>query len=196
MAWRFRRSLKIGPLRLNFSKSGVGYSAGVRGFRVGQDAKGRTYTAASIPGTGLYNRQYSGASKPIGQSAASLTSAPLQSGTGNGLKLFIAFMLGGVVFSIIGAMMSSSPAAPPAPPPAAVIAPIAPPPVTLRSGALMVQREQALQAFRIRQRRGPAIRRKHRLIQLPKRLRPPPKANRLCGPPLRRLGVLSAVTEA
>jgi hypothetical protein len=130
MGWRFRRSLKLGPIRLNFSKSGIGYSAGVRGFRVGQDAKGRTYTAASIPGTGLYNRQYSGVSKPIAQSAASPTSAPLQSGTGNGLKLFIAFMLGGVVFSIIGAMMSSSPAAPPAPTPAAVIAPAAPPPVT------------------------------------------------------------------
>ena len=27
MAWRFRRSLKLGPLRLNFSKSGIGYSA-------------------------------------------------------------------------------------------------------------------------------------------------------------------------
>ncbi len=117
-------------VRLNFSKSGIGYSAGVRGFRVGQDAKGRTYTAASIPGTGLYNRQYSGVSKPIAQSAASPTSAPPQSGTGNGLKLFIAFMLGGVVFSIIGAMMSSSPAAPPVPPPAAVIAPVAPPPLT------------------------------------------------------------------
>jgi Protein of unknown function (DUF4236) len=34
--------------KLNFSKSGVGYSAGGRGFRVGKDAKGRTYTAASI----------------------------------------------------------------------------------------------------------------------------------------------------
>ena len=130
MAWRFRRSLKLGPLRLNFSKSGIGYSAGVRGFRVGQDAKGRTYTAASIPGTGLYNRQYSGVSKPIAQSAANPTSAPPQSVTGNGLKLFVAFMLGGVVFSIIGAMMPSSPVVRPVPPPAAVIAPVAPPPAT------------------------------------------------------------------
>jgi hypothetical protein len=129
MAWRFRRSLKLGPLRLNFSKSGIGYSAGVRGFRVGQDAKGRTYTAASIPGTGLYNRQYSGASKPIAQSAASPASAPPQIGTGIGLKLFLAFLAGGVVFSIIGAMMSSPPAAPPAPPPAAVSAPVVPPTV-------------------------------------------------------------------
>ncbi|MDP9049935.1 MAG: DUF4236 domain-containing protein [Acidobacteriota bacterium] len=130
MAWHFRRSLKLGPLRLNFSKSGIGYSAGVRGFRVGQDARGRTYTAASIPGTGLYNRQYSGVSKPIAQSAANPTSTSPPSGTGNGLKLFIAFMLGGVVFSIIGAMISSSPVAAPTPPPAAVIAPVAPPPAT------------------------------------------------------------------
>ena len=60
MGWGLRRSLKLGPLKLNFSKSGVGYSVGVRGFRVGKDAKGRSYTAASIPGMGLYSRTYSG----------------------------------------------------------------------------------------------------------------------------------------
>jgi hypothetical protein len=135
MAWRFRRSLKLGPLRLNFSKSGIGYSAGVRGFHVGQNAKGTPYTAVSIPGTGMYNRQYYGASKTIAQSPAaqnpdSPTSAPPQTGTGNGLKLFLAFLAGGVVFSIIGAMLSGPPASrPPAPPPAAVIAPVVPPPV-------------------------------------------------------------------
>jgi len=32
MAWRFRKSIKLGPLRLNLSKSGVGTSIGVRGF--------------------------------------------------------------------------------------------------------------------------------------------------------------------
>ena len=129
MAWRFRRSLKLGPLKLNFSKSGIGYSAGVRGFRVGTDARGRTYTAASIPGTGLYNRAYYGASKPIAQNTAPLTGVPPQPTAGNGLRLFVAFMAGGVVFSIIGAMMSSPPARPPAPPPAAVIAPVVSPPV-------------------------------------------------------------------
>lgn len=129
MGWRFRRSLKLGPLRLNFSKSGIGYSAGVRGFRVGTDAKGRTYTAASIPGTGLYNRAYYGASRPIAQNTVPLTSVPLQPRTGNGLRLFIAFMVGGVVFSIIGALMPGPPASSPTPPPIAVIAPVLPPPV-------------------------------------------------------------------
>jgi hypothetical protein len=72
MAWRFRRSLKLGPLKLNLSKSGVGYSVGVRGFRVGKDAKGRSYTAASIPGTGLYNRTYSSAAKSTAPRALSV----------------------------------------------------------------------------------------------------------------------------
>ncbi len=133
MAWRFRRSIKLGPVRLNFSKSGIGTSVGVRGFRVGKDAKGRTYTASSIPGTGIYNRQYSSASSPAAQSTASAdspTTASSQSVMGNGLKLFIAFLAGGVVFSIVGALLSSPPAAPTVPPPAAVSAPIVPTPVS------------------------------------------------------------------
>jgi hypothetical protein len=129
MGWRFRRSLKLGPLRLNFSKSGIGVSAGVRGFRVGTDAKGRSYTAASIPGTGLYNRAYYGASRPIAQNTVPLAGVPSRPTAGNGLRLFVAFMAGGVVFSIIGAMMSGPPVAPPTPPPAAVISPALPPPV-------------------------------------------------------------------
>src|SRR3981189_2369176 len=58
MGWSFRRSINLGPLRINASKSGLGYSVGGRGFRFGRDAKGRKYTAASIPGTGIYNRTY------------------------------------------------------------------------------------------------------------------------------------------
>lgn len=58
MGWNFRRSLNLGPLRLNASKSGIGYSVGVRSFRVGKDAKGRKYTATSIPGVGIYRRDY------------------------------------------------------------------------------------------------------------------------------------------
>ncbi len=58
MGWNFRRTLNLGPVRLNASKSGIGYSVGVPGFRVGKDAKGRKYTATSIPGTGIYRRDY------------------------------------------------------------------------------------------------------------------------------------------
>lgn len=51
-----RKSFKAGPFRLNLSKSGLGVSAGVKGARVGIDAKGRAYTHAGR--YGLYHRQY------------------------------------------------------------------------------------------------------------------------------------------
>ena len=56
MALRFRKSIKIGPIRVNFSKSGVGASVGVRGFRTGIKSDGTRYTETSIPGTGISSR--------------------------------------------------------------------------------------------------------------------------------------------
>ena|SRR2546427_5338656 len=41
MGWYLRKSFKLGPFRINLSKSGLGGSVGVRGARVGLDAKGR-----------------------------------------------------------------------------------------------------------------------------------------------------------
>ena len=59
MGFRFRKSKNFGPFRLNFSKSGIGYSVGVKGFRVTKKAGGGTRTTASIPGTGIsYVRDY------------------------------------------------------------------------------------------------------------------------------------------
>lgn len=43
---------------MNFSKSGIGYSVGVRGARIGKDAKGRKYSQISIPHTGICRRDY------------------------------------------------------------------------------------------------------------------------------------------
>ena len=60
MGWNWRKAFRFGPLRINLSKKGVGYSLGVRGFRVGRDAKGQDYSQTSIPGTGIYKRSYSG----------------------------------------------------------------------------------------------------------------------------------------
>jgi len=49
----YRKSVNIGPFRVNLSKSGVGYSVGGRGFWVGTTARGRRYTSFSVPGTGV-----------------------------------------------------------------------------------------------------------------------------------------------
>jgi hypothetical protein len=59
MGWNWRKRLNFGPARINLSKKGIGYSLGVPGFRMGQDAKGKRYKQISIPGTGIYKRDYS-----------------------------------------------------------------------------------------------------------------------------------------
>jgi len=54
MGLRYRKSINLGGgFRVNLSKSGVGYSWGVKGYRVTRSANGRTRTTASIPGTGI-----------------------------------------------------------------------------------------------------------------------------------------------
>ena len=53
MGLRFRKSIKLGGLRINFSKSGIGYSYGVKGLRYTKTANGKDGITASIPGTGI-----------------------------------------------------------------------------------------------------------------------------------------------
>lgn len=64
----FRKSVNFGPFRVNFSRSGVGYSVGGRGFRTGVRADGRRYTRISAPGTGLgYHHTHSRARRGVSQ---------------------------------------------------------------------------------------------------------------------------------
>lgn len=58
MGFFYRKSVKMGPFRVNVSKSGLGYSVGGRGFRVGRSGSGRKYTTFSVPGTGVGYRKY------------------------------------------------------------------------------------------------------------------------------------------
>ena len=53
MGFRFRKSVNIGPVRLNASKSGFGWSVGMPGARYTKMANGRNRVTASIPGTGI-----------------------------------------------------------------------------------------------------------------------------------------------
>lgn len=65
MGVRFRKSINLGGgVRLNVSKSGVGYSFGTKGARITKTAKGTTRTTLSVPGTGLsYVKETSNAKK-------------------------------------------------------------------------------------------------------------------------------------
>ena len=55
MAWYLRKYVRLGPVRFNLSKSGIGTSIGVKGFRVGVRPNGRSYLHAGR--YGLYYRQ-------------------------------------------------------------------------------------------------------------------------------------------
>lgn len=49
MGFSFRKSFKVGPVRLNLSKRGVGVSAGVKGLRVGVGPGGARLSAGRGP---------------------------------------------------------------------------------------------------------------------------------------------------
>lgn len=54
MGFRYRKSINLGAgFRINLSTKGVGYSWGVKGYRVTKTADGRTRQTVSIPGTGI-----------------------------------------------------------------------------------------------------------------------------------------------
>jgi hypothetical protein len=50
MGWFLRKSLRVGPLRLNLSRRGIGASVGVKGLRGGIDAGGKPYVAGGRGG--------------------------------------------------------------------------------------------------------------------------------------------------
>lgn len=54
MGFRFRKSINLGKgFRINLSKSGIGYSWGVKGFRTTRTSTGKKMNTYSIPGTGI-----------------------------------------------------------------------------------------------------------------------------------------------
>lgn len=64
MGLRYRKSINAGlGFRVNISKSGVGYSWGVPGYRITKTAAGKTRRTASIPGTGISHVTESGGKK-------------------------------------------------------------------------------------------------------------------------------------
>lgn len=71
MGFRFRKSINLGGgFRVNLSKNGIGYSWGVKGYRVTKTADGRTRQTASIPGTGISYVDEHGPSRGLSGTAA------------------------------------------------------------------------------------------------------------------------------
>lgn len=82
MGFRFRKSVKAGPFRMTFSKSGVGYSVGGKGFRVTKKARGGIRTTANLPGTGIsYTSDIGGGRKKSSRKSSNTTRVYYQSPT-------------------------------------------------------------------------------------------------------------------
>ncbi|MEU1562904.1 DUF4236 domain-containing protein [Streptomyces mirabilis] len=69
VGFSYRKSFKAGPVRVTASKSGISYSAGVKGARVTKRADGRVQTTLSAPGTGVRHTTSHG--RPSARQAAS-----------------------------------------------------------------------------------------------------------------------------
>jgi tetratricopeptide (TPR) repeat protein len=77
VGFRIRKSISIAPgVRMNFSKTGIGFSAGVKGYRVTKQADGRIRRTASLPGTGLSYVTSSGGGRHASRPRVPATAAP------------------------------------------------------------------------------------------------------------------------
>lgn len=101
MGWYFRKSVGMGPLRMNFSKSGVSYSFGVKGARINT---GRRGTYVNFGSNGIYYRKKIGGSNSepnypqspeqphehfIGSQAHTITSGPVEQITDTDSQNFV-----------------------------------------------------------------------------------------------------------
>ena len=89
----FRKSINVGPVRLNFSRSGVGVSTGVRGLRSGINAKGKSYVAGGRYGVYLRRQNLSNGGDIPGH---------IEAGAHWIAVLVVGFLLGVIVAGLIG----------------------------------------------------------------------------------------------
>jgi hypothetical protein len=75
MGWRLRRVLGWGPFRATLSRSGIGWSVGFPGLRVGVSAFDQLYCSVGLPGSGIYWIKYFGRAR-----LPSSTNVPAQNG--------------------------------------------------------------------------------------------------------------------
>lgn len=111
MGIRFRKSIKLGGgTKLNLSKSGVGISTGVKGFRVSKNTSGRSRVTSSLPGTGLsYVNEFGSSGISAGDSTPSSGTSSGSSGKGpkkNRGKLIGSLVMILLVLVLIGLVRS------------------------------------------------------------------------------------------
>lgn len=96
MTWFLRKSIRVGPLRLNLSKRGVGASIGVKGLRTGIDATGKPYVAGGRGG--IYFRERI----PVGETDRTQPDRPPRNGSA-ALGWIVAAVLAVIVLLLLAA---------------------------------------------------------------------------------------------
>ena len=89
MGFYLRKSFRAGPIRLNLSKSGLGASVGVKGLRIGTNARGRSYIQAGRKGL-YYRKNLSQKTKSHSEPADAM---PLLKAIGVLILLFVVYLV-------------------------------------------------------------------------------------------------------
>ncbi|GAA5082609.1 hypothetical protein HNP84_001899 [Thermocatellispora tengchongensis] len=50
MGWHYRKSIKVGPFRVDLSRHGIGHSIGGRRFHISTTPDGRRHVTVRLPG--------------------------------------------------------------------------------------------------------------------------------------------------
>jgi hypothetical protein len=104
MGWFLRKSVRVGPLRLNLSKRGIGASVGVKGARLGVDATGKPYAAGGR--YGLYFRQRLGPSQTSQAAGAIGPSSEGQPPRPSGRRWWVLVVLALLIGIVLGVMLA------------------------------------------------------------------------------------------
>lgn len=111
MGFHLRKSFNFGGIRLNLSSSGIGFSTGIKGLRVGIDGKGRSYISGG-KGPVRYRKTWSNnqsGETPILTKHIENSDVPLEL-QGNSLPTFLMFICGPLLgLILIGILLDPPP---------------------------------------------------------------------------------------
>jgi hypothetical protein len=99
-----RKSFRVGPLRLNLSKRGIGASVGVKGARLGVDASGKPYAAGGR--YGLYFRESLGTSHPQEPAGEMGPAGEGEASNPHGPRWWVLVLLALVIGIIVGVVLA------------------------------------------------------------------------------------------
>lgn len=66
MGWRWRKSISLGGAKTTISQTGLGFSYGFAGLRIGRSPSGNCWISLTVPGTGISFFKYFSSNQSTG----------------------------------------------------------------------------------------------------------------------------------